>query len=183
MKKILVLLLLTACCLRAQSEKIDLGSRGQLTLYVPETLKVSTSDFGDRHIVTIEPAGEGNASCTLTITFPETDRFDTKARLAMQVEVSGAKFAEQSVEGKARAKEFSLTTGYGFYCNFTDPELVGKPPQKGNFKTISAGLIRLAPDVLIEVGISADGFASEPYQQMLGMIEGMEFKASGKRSS
>jgi hypothetical protein len=86
------------------------------------------------------------------------------------------KFADQSVEGKARGQEFSLGAGYGYYCPFTDPNLVGKKPEMGNYKTISVGMIRLAPDVLLEVSISADGFNSEPYQQLLGAIEGMEFK-------
>lgn len=181
MKKILMLLLLTAYGLNAQSERIDLGSHGKLALYLSESWKIHISDFGDRQIVTIEPAGEANASCVVTITFPENDSYDTKARLKQRTEIEGVKYAEQSVEGKARAKEFSLTSGYGFYCNFTDPSLVGQPPQKGNFKTISVGLIRLAPDVLVEVAINADGFMSEPYQQLFGMIEGMEFTASRAR--
>ena len=51
-------------------------------------------------------------------------------------------------------------TGFGFYCNFTDPELRGKPPEKGNYKVMSVGKIRLAPDVMLEVSISADSFHS-----------------------
>jgi hypothetical protein len=42
-------------------------------------------------------------------------------------------------------------------------------------------MIHLAPDVLAEVTISADGFNSEPYQQLLGMIEGMEFTPAARR--
>lgn len=180
MKKFLALFLVTAAALFAQSQKVDLGSHGRLNLYLDDTWKFDISDFGDRQIVTVTPKGDANASCSLTITFPEQDRLDSKKRLSMRVEINGEPIAGQSVEGKAIAKEFSLQTGYGFYCNFTDPELVGKKPEKGNFKTMSAGLIHLAPDVLIEVTISADGFTSEPYNQLLGMIEGMEFTPGGK---
>ena len=180
MKIFIAILLLTSGELLAQSQKIDLGPHGRINLYLDDAWKFDVADFGDRRIVTVAPKGDANASCSLTITFPEQDRLDTKKRLSLRVEINGEPFAGQSVEGKAVAKEFSLQTGYGYYCNFTDPELVGKPPEKGNFKTISAGLIHLAPDVLIEVAISADGFTSEPYQQLLGMIEGMEFVAAGK---
>ena len=38
---------------------------------------------------------------------------------------------------------------------------------------MSAGKIRLAPDVLLDVSIMADDFRDEPYQQLLGAIEGM----------
>jgi hypothetical protein len=68
-----------------------------------------------------------------------------------------------------------LTSGFGFYCNFTDPHLVGKPPEPGNYKVASIGKIKLAPDTLVDVSIMADGFRDEPYQQLLGAIEGMEY--------
>jgi hypothetical protein len=180
MKMFPVLLLLTTAGLFAQSEKIDLGPHGRINLYLDDTWKFNVADFGDRRIITVDSKGDVNASGSLTITFPDQDRLDTKKRLSLRVEINGEPLAGQSVEGKAIAKEFSLQTGYGFYCSFTDPELVGKPPEKGNFKTISAGLIHLAPDVLVEVTISADGFNSAPYQQLLGMIEGMEFAPAGK---
>ena len=175
MKKIFALFLLLTGGLWAQSGTIDLGSHGKLTLYISEKWQFDTSDFGDRRLVSIKPKDDVNAECSLTITFPETDRLDTKARLKMRVEVDAAKFAEQSTEGKAIGKPFALGIGYGYRCDFTDPELVGKAPQKGNFKTISVGLIHVTADVLVEVSISADGFASAPYNELLGAIEGMEF--------
>jgi hypothetical protein len=183
MKKFLALLLLSAAGLFGQSQKVDLGSHGAITLFADDTWKFDIADYGDRQIVTVAPKGDVNASCSLTITYPEQDRLDTKKRLSLRVEVNGEPIAGQSVEGHARSKEFSLQTGYGFYCNFTDPDLVGKRPEKGNFKTMSVGMIHLAADVLVEVTISADGFTSEPYQQLLGMIEGMEFtpRGGGKR--
>ncbi|MBI5767027.1 MAG: hypothetical protein HZA93_04480 [Verrucomicrobia bacterium] len=175
MKRFLALFLLAAASLLAQSETISLGSRGKLTIYLSDKWRFDVSDFGDRQIVTIKPKDETNADCTLTVTYPEVDRFDTKARLKQRVEIDGVKFEERSVEGKARAKEFALQTGYGFRCDFTDPDLIGRPPKKGDFKTISVGLIRLNAEILIEVGISADGFNSAPYNELLGAIEGMEF--------
>jgi len=182
MKKIALLFLLSVVSLWAQAEKIDLGSRGKLTIYMTDNWSFETSDFGDRKMIKVTPKdSKVNAHLEITVTFPETDRFDTKARLKMRVEVDAMRFAEQSVEGKARAQEFSLGTGYGYYCTFTDPELIGKPPQPGNFKNVSVGLIRLAPDIVLEVAINADGLTSDPYNQLLGAIEGMEFKAGTGR--
>ena len=175
MKKLIALLLVTAAGLFAQSETLDLGSHGKITLFLDDSWKFTTSDFGDRVLVTINPTGDANANCSLTITYPAQDRLDTKGRLKQRVEVNGMPVADASVEGKSVAKEYTLKTGFGFHCDFTDPELVGKKPQKGNYKTISKGMIHLTPDVLIELDISADGFNSDPYQQLLGMIEGMDF--------
>ena len=180
MKKILALLFLTASCLCAQSQELDLGMHGKLTLYLlDDGWKFNVSDFGDRLLVTVAPKGDVNASCSLTVTYPGKDSLDTKSRLRDKVEADASQLAEHSTEGKAVAKEFSLRTGFGFHCDFTDPDLIGKPPEKDNFKTITVGLIHVAPDLLVEVSISADGFKSAPYQTLLGMIEGMDFTAGG----
>lgn len=176
MKKLLSLFLLTAASLLGQPATIDLGSRGQITLYFAEGWKVAMTDMAGQATVNVTPTGDANATCTLLITHPEQDRFDTKARLKLRVEADGRPMAESSVEGKAIGREFTLTTGFGFYCNFTDAEMKGKPPEKGNFKIMSAGKIRLAPDVMIDVQIMADDFKGQPYQQLLGAIEGMEYK-------
>lgn len=180
MKKLFLFLLLATSALRAQ-ETISLGSHGRLVLYLAGGWVIDESNLANRGTWTIVPKDEAvNASCAITVTYPEVDRFDTKARLKLRVEADGQGMAQGSVEGKAVAKELTLTSGYGFVCSFTDPELRGKPPQKGNFKVISIGRIRLAPDILLEISISADGFRDEPYQQLLGAIEGMEFRPGGR---
>ena len=132
--------------------------------------------------VTLTPRNESvNASVTFKVTYPDVDRYDTKARLKLRVEADCAHYAEQSVEGRAVAKEFSIATGYGFYCNFTDALLRGKKAPPGEFKVVSAGKIRLTPEILIEVFIGADSFRDEAYQQILGAIEGLEFKPGRSR--
>ena len=176
MKKLFALSFLLATCAFAQVETLDFGSRGKLTLYLPGDWKVASTDMAGTYTVTLTPKKESvNASCTIAVTFPDVDRYDTKNRLKVRVEADAYGMAEGSVEGKAIAKEFSLTKGYGFYCSFTDPELRGKPSQPGNYKVMSIGKIRLSPEVLVDVSMAADGFRDEPYQQLLGAIEGMEF--------
>lgn len=176
MKILAALFVLLASCALGQVETLNFGSRGKLTLYLPGDWKVATTDMAGTYTVTLTPKKEAvNASCTIAVTFPDVDRFDTKARLKLRVEADAYGYAEQSVEGKAVAKEFVLASGVGYYCSFTDPELRGRPSQPGNYKVMSVGKIKLAPDVLVDVQIMADGFRDEPYQQLLGAIEGMEY--------
>ena len=178
MKKLFALVfLLSAVCGSAQ-EVVDLGQHGKLTLYLLGDWRTEISTLGREVTFTIKSAKEStNASCTLTASFPEVDRFDTKQKLKMRVEIDTAPFAAQSVEGKSVAREFNLTSGFGYYCNFTDPELRGKPVKPGDYKVATAGKIKLSPTVLLEVFIGAEGFRDEAYQQLLGAIEGMEFRA------
>ncbi len=132
--KMPVLFLALAASVCAQSETLDLGPRRQLTLYLVGDWKVDTTHFARQGTMIINPAKESvNASCTLTVTFPEVDRFDTKGRLKLRVEADCYGAAEGSVEGKAVAREFNVAAGFGFYCSFTDPDLRGKPPEKGNY--------------------------------------------------
>src|SRR5438445_8877672 len=43
--------------------------------------KVSETGIAEQYTLTFEPAKESkNASCKIEVSFPETDRFDTKAR-------------------------------------------------------------------------------------------------------
>ena len=182
MKKLFALSFLFVACAFAQVETLNFGSRGKLTLYLPGDWKVASTDMAGTYTVTLTPKKESvNASCTIAVTFPEFDRYDTKNRLKVRVEADAYGHAEGSVEGKAIAKEFSLTNGYGFYCSFTDPELRGKPSQPGNYKVMTVGKVRLSPEVLVDVQMMADGFRDEPYQQLLGAIEGMEFTPGRRR--
>ena len=176
MKKFSALFLLTIAGAFGQMETLNLGPHGRLTVYLPGEWTVNTTRNTEQITLTISPKKESiNASCTIEVTFPETDRFDTKARLKLRVEADGQGMAEESVERKAFAREFTLATGYGFFCNFTDPNLRGKPMEKGNYKVMSAGKIRLSPEVLVDVHIMGEGFSDESYQQLLGAVEGMEF--------
>src|SRR5439155_22635314 len=130
--------------------------------------KFTGTDMGGTVTLSVAPTDDANAGCEIKVTFPQEDKLDTKARLKLRLEADCANAAEGSAEGKAVGREFSLTTGFGFYCNFTDPELKGKPPEKGNYKVTSIGKIRLAPDVMVDVQILADGFKDKPYQELLG---------------
>lgn len=178
MRKYLVLFLLTCAGAFAQEQVLDFGARGKLTLFLLGDWKAVVINMAGQYEVTFTPRKESiNASCSFKVTFPDVDRYDTKARLKLRVEADCAPYAEQSVEGKAYAKEFAIGTGYGFYCNFTDAALRGnKPAPPGEFKVVSAGKIRLTPEILIEIFLGADSFRDEAYQQILGAIEGMEFK-------
>ncbi len=177
MKKLLLFLCLATAGLCADPAVIDLGSRGTLTLFFPGDWKFSGTDMAGEQTLEVTPKNERiNASCSIKVTAPDRDSQDTKPRLKLRLEADCRDIAEHCVEGKARAKEFNLASGFGYYCDFTDPDLIGKPPEKDNFKVQSIGRIRLAPDVMIDVVISADSFKDEPYQQLLGAIEGMEYK-------
>ena len=178
MKKLLALFLLTFACLHGQ-ETIDLGPHGKLTLYLLGDWKVDDRSMANDRTIVIKPKKDSaNVICKIEVTFPDVDRYSRKDKLKLQVEADCRGYEEQSVEGKAYAKEFRLGIpgGFGFYCSFTDASLRSGPSTKADdYRVVSAGKIRVSPNVLLDVFIGADAFRSEAYQQLLGAIEGMEY--------
>ncbi len=157
---------------------LNFGANGRVTMYLLGDWKATVIDMAGKYELKLAPKRDGiNAECSIAVTFPDSDRFDTKARLKLRVEADAKQFEEMSVEGKAYGREFVLRSGTGFYCNFTDPRwrAKGEKPPPGEFKVITVGKIKLAPNVLMDVAIMADSFTDEPYQQLLGAIEGMEY--------
>src|SRR5687767_13651366 len=103
--KMLALFLGLAFPLFAQVETLDFGSRGKITLYLPGDWKTVTTDMAGTYTFTLTPKKESvNATCTISVTFPDVDRYDTKARLKLRVEADAYQQAEESVERKAVAK-------------------------------------------------------------------------------
>lgn len=168
---------LAAACASAQEHTLDFGPRGKATLYLLGDWKATVISMAGQYDIMFAPKKDSiNAQATIKVTYPDVDRYDTKQRLKLRVEADCLAYEPQSVEGKARAREFAIGTGYGFYCNFTDAALRGKKAPPGEFKVISVGRIRLAADVHLEIFIGADSFSEEAYQQLLGAIEGMEYR-------
>jgi len=52
-----------------------------------------------------------------------------------------------------RGEGFEVSGGLGFYANFVDPDLVGKPVKKGEYKTATAGLVSLYTKYLIKITV------------------------------
>lgn len=177
MKKLVALFFLLASVACAQSGVLDLGKQGKLTLFLLDGWKIESTDMAGTASMTIKSEKNDDVTCTISVTRPETDRFDSKPRLKTRVEADGYPMAENSVERKAFAREFKLSMpGYGFYCNFTDPNMRPKESKPGQYRVMTLGKIRPAPEILIDIVIMADAFNNSAYNELFGAIEGMEYK-------
>ena len=75
-----------------------------------------------------------------------------------------------AVEKKAELRKYSMTgDAYGSYCVFTDASLVGKPPQKDNFKVISVGILWFNDSVGVSVSQVCDDEKGPEFAAMLAM--------------
>ena len=175
MQKTLLFLLALACAVAARADDFDLGTHGKLTLTLPKTWKAQGRDLmGQAFDITISPVGDANAQGKLTVIYGKDDSFQDKAKVKAALQSLCEQFISGSVEQKADVKTFTLRQGYGVYASFTDKDLVGKPPVKANYKTMTPGVIYLGNKVSVATTIFADSLTGDEFKQLLAIVESIQ---------
>jgi hypothetical protein len=67
--------------------------------------------------------------------------------------------------------EFTCPHGSGVYANFEDPDLVGKPSQKGNYKFATVVTVLLSGGWTLQATILTDGLALPEFNEALEIIQ------------
>lgn len=178
MCRILVVLLLSLAALIGRAETFKLRDHGRLEIYPVGEWKFGSEDVGEVKIVIVPKFARDNAVATLSVAAGGPDEYPTEAKLARQLIGAAQRLAGSGefVEKKTQLKPIYHQQGFGYYFMFTEAKLVGKPSVPGEFKKVCLGMIRLSPTVMVRVQILSDGEETEAFQQLLGMVEGMELK-------
>ena len=185
MRKTILLVLAFALALAARADDFDLGAHGHVTLTLPKDWHAAGRDLmGQAYDLTITPPGGPNAQLKLTLIYGKDDRLQDKKALSAAFLQVCAQFIPTSVEQKANVKNFTLRQGFGQYASFTDKDLVGKPPVRGNYKVMTSGLIYLGNRVSGAVTLFTDSLTGPEFKPMLGIVESLEYSppkpAAGK---
>lgn len=178
MRAILVVLVLSLPAASGLAETFSLREHGRLELFPVGEWKIHGEDQGDLKIQLTPKSPKANAASEITVTAGGSEEFSTKAKLSRQVAEAAKRMLESGdfVESTATIKPFYCKQGFGFYFTLTDPKLVGQKSVPGDYKQVTMGMIRLSAGVMVEVQILSDGEKTEAYQQLLGMIEGLELQ-------
>jgi hypothetical protein len=157
-RHILISALLLLAPLSAPAETVDLGVHGTLAISVPKGWKLTSAPWEQPGVaITVAPPEGVNAQFLLSILYVPKGMSDLKADVDEKVLNEAGMFIDMSVEKKKVLLKFPMAgDAYGSYCVFTDASLVGKPPQKDNFKKISAGIIWFNDDVSGATSILGD---------------------------
>ena len=161
--------------LPAAADSFKIPNLGTLSVYALEGWKILSEDMGDKYELLIVPSGEnGNAVVRISINIGAPEELSDHRKLRERVLESAKVMQEKSVERKLELQQFYSRQGFGYYVTLTDRERVGMPVKRGSFKMRSVGLICLAPRTVAAVSILADSATNDDYQQLLGIVEGME---------
>jgi hypothetical protein len=176
---LLVSALLALAPLCAPADTVDLGTHGTLGIAVPKGWKLTSAPWEQPGVaITVTPPGGANAQFLLSILFVPKGMSDLKADVDEKVLSEAGAFVDMSVEKKKTLRKFAMTGDfYGSYCVFTDASLVGKPPEKDNFKVISAGIIWFNDDVSGATSILCDDEKGPEFAAMVAMASSATLKA------
>jgi len=174
------------CCiiffaLASQAAEFDLGTHGTLSVAVPDdwsiNAKAVNSPDGNPigYAFAIKPRSDANAKCLLTFAYT-TNGAPDKEVIRKEVLRICEDFVLESVEKKKNLKDFSLETGFGAYCLFTDASLVGKKVKPGEYKVMASGQVQPVDNVVGVVSLFADDADGAEFKAMTKIINSLNVK-------
>jgi hypothetical protein len=176
MKLYLFIALTIACGLVARAASFSLNEHGSLNVSIPTSWLVNDSELPGKsgYDIKVLSRNGADAACRITVIYSRSkEMMDKEKAKAALLKIAGA-FVDGSVEKKAVVKDFSLKSGFGMYCSFTNAAMVGKPSVSGHCKTISPGVIYLSKDVAIAATIFTDDLSGSEFQELLGVVQSIE---------
>lgn len=161
----------------AFADVFKLPNNAQLEIFPVGRWQAASEDVGELKIILVPDDSRINARAIYSVASEGSDDFPTEEKLLAHMHRVAERLlsAGDFVERKPVVKPFYPGQGFGYYAVMTDRKLAGLPPVRGDYKIFSLGMIRLAPSVYLKVQIMADREEGEPYQQLLGMAEGVAY--------
>ena len=77
---------------------------------------------------------------------------------------------------KLPLKELTIKGGLGYCASFVDPDLVGKPVEKGAYKVATPVILSLDSKYLLKVTIFCDQTNGTDYQDAIRIVESIKIK-------
>jgi hypothetical protein len=119
----------------------------------------------------IEAQGERNAVCMISILDKNRAAFKNPELLKRILRGDSRPYLNSAEEASEMViQELTIREGLGFYANFVDPDLVGKPTKKGSYKTATPLILSIGTDYLIKATIFCDDLKSPDYTEAVQIV-------------
>lgn len=123
------------------------------------------------------PAGR-NALCMISILSKGQADIATRDFLKLDIKGECRPYVPNESEiPKLKPKDLKLKDGFGFYLNFVDPDLVGKPIKKGKYKTATPIMLNLSMNYVIKITLLCDDLQGADYRDMMKIVESIRIKS------
>ena len=187
--KRLLLPLLGLCLLaaaRADLVRIELGEGRsahfrQALNWAQVAADPSPADPAVRADLRLHPVNGANVSLNLTFVSLPDEALADRENLRRFHADNTKQFIAGSVEGEVRGRDFKTPHGYGVQARFTDAALVGKPPEKENYKTVTAVFLYLGERVLVIASLFCDDPQGGEYAEAMEMLRSLRVSGDSNR--
>ncbi len=68
-------------------------------------------------------------------------------------------------------RDLALSDGFGVYASFEDPSLLGKPPEKGNYKLATPVDVLLKNGFTVQATVFTDDTGGKDFREALGIVQ------------
>jgi hypothetical protein len=180
MQRLLAALLILVTGGLARAETFELPGRGKLQVFFVGDWNVKTEDVGEMRVSVRPKDLKVNAEASFLLSTDDREEFQTPEKLAAYLQVVAERLIASGRVGRQKIKVEPVYSrqGHGFGFTLRDPKLAGRRSVPGDYKLVTAGIVRLTPGVVMDYNIFADSTTAESYQQLLGALEGAEFRAN-----
>lgn len=125
----------------------------------------------------IEPGGNRNVACMISFFDKDKPEFADAAFLKKLVRMDSRPYVASASElSKVDVKEVKINGGLGFYANFVDPDLVGKPVELGSYKTATPVIVSVSSKYLIKVTVLCDEIDGADYRDAMAIVKSIKVK-------
>ncbi len=181
MKNRTLLLLLFLACGLANAAELRVSSKEPVVVTTPDqwTSVKDTSQGGAFPFETyrVEPPTNRNAVCLVTIYDKDRQAFADPQFLKGLLRGDSRPYLGPTDDpAKIEVKELKIKGGLAFYANFVDPDLVGKPVQKGSYKTATPIIVGVGSKYLIKVTVLCDDINGADYRDAIKIVESIRIK-------
>jgi hypothetical protein len=181
MKLITSLLLLVSVCGFARAGNLTVSATEPIIVVAPDEW-LSTKDKSPAGSLPFEtyrvsPPANRNAVCLISIYAKDRQEFSDPQFLKTVLRGDSRPYVASPDElAKLVLREMKIKGGFGFYANFVDPDLVGKPAKQGSYKTATPILLSLDSKYLIKVTVLCDEINGADYRDMIKIVESIQIK-------
>jgi hypothetical protein len=125
----------------------------------------------------IQPPAGRNALCLVSIFGKDKETFTDPAFLKKLLKGDSRPYVGSPDDlAKIDVKELKVSGGLGFYADFVDPDLAGKPVQKGNYKVATPIIVAVGSKYLLKFTVLSDEVGGSDHREMLKMIQNIRLK-------
>jgi len=181
MKQLTSLLLIVLACGFARAGNLAVSSTEPIIVVAPDQWQSSKDKslggafpFETYQVV---PSTNRNAVCLISIMAKNKQEFADPEFLKKALRAESRPYVGSPDDlAKIELKEMKINSGLGFYANFVDPDLVGKPVKPGSYKTATPIYLSLGSQYLIKVTVLCDEINGADYRDMIKIVESIRIK-------